>query len=248
MDASNIPLLYTVLPEPAANFIRNVLASTRDEVVDELDVLPRGWEDQVEVLLARGEYVVGAVERSVDYLNVLHTRASTEVGTLTLDGLSFVSFEDSEILPIPAGATLRFHFDEPAPDGSVTFKLAPGDVDIQPIQAGPERVLTYALQSPTSGKMVKTADGLMMSFTATISATPSDGKALSYSLTFTTETAQATSSAGDASVQITGLRLVEGVWYAQLVSATTNAASAYPKPGAAVYTVLSGQFDQIPAF
>jgi hypothetical protein len=42
------------------------------------------------------------------------------------------------------------------------------------------------------------------------------------------------------------MRLVDGVWYGQLVGATTNQANAFPEPGTAVYTVLSGRFDRIP--
>jgi len=42
------------------------------------------------------------------------------------------------------------------------------------------------------------------------------------------------------------MRLVDGVWYAQIVGATTNEENAYPPPGTAVYTVLSGSFDQVP--
>ena len=43
-----------------------------------------------------------------------------------------------------------------------------------------------------------------------------------------------------------GLNLVDGVWYGQIVGATTNKENAFPEPGAAVYTVLSGSFDQVP--
>ena len=63
---------------------------------------------------------------------------------------------------------------------------------------------------------------------------------------FTTESTEATNLAGNVTVEITGMRLVEGVWYVQLVGATVNKENAFPKPGAAVYTVLSGQFDQLP--
>ena len=51
---------------------------------------------------------------------------------------------------------------------------------------------------------------------------------------------------GTMTVEITGMRLVDGVWYVQLVGATVNKENAFPKPGTAVYTVLSGQFDQMP--
>jgi hypothetical protein len=32
------------------------------------------------------------------------------IGTMTLDGLSFISFGDQEVLPIPPGSTVRFRF------------------------------------------------------------------------------------------------------------------------------------------
>jgi hypothetical protein len=42
------------------------------------------------------------------------------------------------------------------------------------------------------------------------------------------------------------VRLVEGVWYAQIVAATTNVANAFPSTGVAVYSVVSGRFDSLP--
>jgi len=42
------------------------------------------------------------------------------------------------------------------------------------------------------------------------------------------------------------MRVVEGAGYGQLVGAPTNKTNAFPKPGTAVYTVLSGQFVQLP--
>lgn len=42
------------------------------------------------------------------------------------------------------------------------------------------------------------------------------------------------------------MRLVDGVWYAQLVAATTNEKNAFPEPGSAVHAVLSGLFDRLP--
>jgi len=42
------------------------------------------------------------------------------------------------------------------------------------------------------------------------------------------------------------MRVVEGAWYGQIVGATTNRENAFPEPGAAVYTVLSGIFDRLP--
>ena len=63
---------------------------------------------------------------------------------------------------------------------------------------------------------------------------------------WTTEAASSTSSSGDVNVSVTGLRVVESARYVQLVGATVNKTNAYPEPGTAVYTVLSGTFDQLP--
>ena len=63
---------------------------------------------------------------------------------------------------------------------------------------------------------------------------------------FTTETVTATDVLGQVSVERTGIRLIDGIWYVQLVGATTNKEKAFPAPGTAVYSVLSGRFDQVP--
>jgi hypothetical protein len=58
--------------------------------------------------------------------------------------------------------------------------------------------------------------------------------------------AAAQERAGTGTLGVDGLRLVESARYAQIVGATTNRANAFPEPGAAVYTVLSGSFDRVP--
>ena len=63
---------------------------------------------------------------------------------------------------------------------------------------------------------------------------------------FSTDSAAASDITGTQTLSVNGLRLVEGVWYGQIVGATTNKANAFPEPGAAVYSVLSGSFDQVP--
>ena len=68
---------------------------------------------------------------------------------------------------------------------------------------------------------------------------------LTYTVPFTTETAFAASPSGGA-VEVTGVRLVEGVGYAELVGATVNEPYAIPAGGTAVFTVLSGAFDPAP--
>lgn len=68
----------------------------------------------------------------------------------------------------------------------------------------------------------------------------------SYTMPLTTETTAASNMAGTETLSVYGLRLVDGAWYGQIVGATTNRADAIPQPGVAVYTVLSGSFDQVP--
>ena len=164
----------------------------------------------------------------------------------TLDGLSFVSFQDEEVLPLESGSQLTFSFAEPNADGSIPFTIGPSDVQIAPISLGTNGELQYGLHSQASGTIRETPTGREMSFDAVVSARIGEGELFTYSMPFTTETAQATNLAGNLTVEITGLRLVDGVWYAQLVGATVNKENAFPKPGTAVYTVLSGQFDQLP--
>jgi hypothetical protein len=179
------------------------------------------------------------------------TPATSEesVGTLTLDGLSFISFGDEEILPIPSGATIRFRFGSPAADGSVRFTIEPADVSIPAISSS-SGTLEYGIGAPASGTLRPTESGRMMTFTAEINAKliRSDGRSgtLVYTMPFSTESASATNLAKTDSVSVTGMRMVEGAWYVRLVGATVNKHNAYPKPGAAVYTVLSGSFDRIP--
>jgi hypothetical protein len=62
----------------------------------------------------------------------------------------------------------------------------------------------------------------------------------------TTESAQARSIDGSKVIDVSGGRVAgHGV---QLVGTTTNAEDDYPKPGAAVYVILSGVFDRLPTF
>jgi hypothetical protein len=100
-----------------------------------------------------------------------------------------------------------------------------------------------------TGLLVPTASGRKITFTATVRASLSDtprAGSYEYEIPFSTEAAAASNAAGTDSVSVTGMRLVDNVWYGQLVGATTNKTNAFPEPGTAVYTVLSGRFDQIP--
>lgn len=97
--------------------------------------------------------------------------------------------------------------------------------------------------------MTPEIDGRKITFTATVRASlqgPGESGAFDYTMPFTTDSAAASNSEGTETLSVTGLRLVDGVWYGQIVGATTNKENAFPEPGAAVYSVLSGSFDQIP--
>jgi hypothetical protein len=175
--------------------------------------------------------------------------ASETVGTFTLDSLSYVSFGDDEILYLPAGSTLRFRFGAPAADGSTPYTIEPGDVAIGDVAVPSGGVLRYGMASPASGAIRKTTAGVRIDFTATVRATlerGGDTGSFEYAIPFTTEGAAASNRARTESLEVSGMRLVEGAWYGQIVGATTNKDNAFPEPGAAVYTVLSGSFDRVP--
>jgi hypothetical protein len=171
------------------------------------------------------------------------------IGTLTLDGLSFISFGDREVLSIPSGSTIRFHFGKPS-GGDVPFTISPDDVSIAPIPVpSQDGTLLYTLALPASGWLRGSPDGLKVEFAASIRATllaPEGGGTLSYSMPFTTESLVARSLEGDVEIAARGARLVKAARYVQLVGVAANRANARPEPGAAVYTVLSGSFDRLP--
>jgi hypothetical protein len=177
-------------------------------------------------------------------------RADDTVSTFSLDALSFVSFGDQQIVFPPSGSSIKFRFGSPAADGTIPFTIAPEDVSIVPIPLPDDAgTLHYSIASTATGSLVPTASGRKLSFTATVRATLSDtprSGTYEYEIPFSTESASASNAGGTDSVSVSGMRLVDDVWYGQLVGATTNEANAFPKPGTAVYTVLSGRFDRIP--
>jgi hypothetical protein len=177
--------------------------------------------------------------------------ADETLATFTLDGFSFVSFEDEDVYPIPTGGALRFRFGAPSADGSVPFTLAPGDVDLPPIPVGDGRTLTYRLASATGGLVRRSGAGtLVVQFPATVTAelaTAEGSGSVPYSLVFTTETTSAPDLDNQTRVTVEGMRLQAGPGAMQLVGAATSRANAFPGPGKAAYTVLSGRFDRLPA-
>lgn len=174
---------------------------------------------------------------------------SNSTGTLTLDMLSFISFQDNELLLLPPGSTLKFSFSAANAEGDIPFTIAPADVSIADVSIpGSTRNLVYGLAAPATGFLRPTPSGHIIEFASTVAASFSDmpGTTHLYPINFTTETATASDLLHTIEIDVTGLRLVEGVWYAQIVGAATNHDNVFPEPGAAVYTVLSGSFDQLP--
>jgi hypothetical protein len=163
------------------------------------------------------------------------------------DGLSFVSFRDQEVLSL-TGGSIAFHFGAPQSDGSVPFTIAPSDVSMPEISLPGGQTMTYGLASSASGQLSPSTNGTLVHFSATVAATVSgseeEGGTLTYAVPFTTETVSTTS--GGQTLEVTGARIVSGARYTQLVGATVDKPGSVIDPGAPVYTVLSGTFDQLP--
>ena len=171
------------------------------------------------------------------------------VGTLSLDALSYIAFQGYGNLSLPAGSSVQFHFGAAQPDGSVPFTITPGDVSIGPIPVQAGSTLHYGLASGASGTIRRSAGGLQITFEAAVQASldqPAGGGTTNYALAFTTQSTSATNAAGTQTVALTGTPVVQGPNYVQLVAGATNRPDAFPGPGAAVYGVLSGTFDQLP--
>jgi hypothetical protein len=176
--------------------------------------------------------------------------AEETLATLRLDGLSFISFGDRQVLFPESGSTIVFRFGTPNEDGSVPFEIHPGDVSIAPIPLPSGKgTLKYSIPAIAFGFVRPAEEGRTITFNAAVSATldaPEGSGTYKYPMSFTTETAAASNVQRTKSVAVSGMRLVDGAWYVQIVGATTNKENAFPEPGAAVYTVLSGTFDRVP--
>ncbi len=171
--------------------------------------------------------------------------------TLTLDGLSFVSFQDKEIYSIPAGSTIRFQFGTPNL-GSVPVAIKPTDVEMGPLALPDGRgTMRFALAEGAAGwARLGGEGGVIVEFVGEVLVMlqhPEQGGSKRIRVRFTTETAEGWNLGGTEKVSKTGMRMSPAARAIQLVGATTNAANDYPEPGAAVYVVLSGTFDQFPS-
>lgn len=181
------------------------------------------------------------------FMGVASSSAIAVESTLTLDSLSFISFQDEVTNPI-AGGTLRFNFAAPNPDGSIPFTIAPNDVSLAPVTIPSLHAsLQYSLANQASGVMTSTPSGRKIVFNGIVAAKDlddPDSQERTYTLSFTTEEATAESLDGSTTVEREGVRIPTAARYVQLVGATVNESENLH--GAAVYMVLSGTFDQLP--
>ncbi len=170
--------------------------------------------------------------------------------TLTLDGLSFVSFQDREVYSIPAGSTVRFNFGTPSL-GSVSLAIKPSDVDMGPLTLRDGKgTMRFGLSQGAIGSARLGNDGVIMELVAEVVVTllhPEQGGSKKIRLLLTTESAEGWNLGGTDKVSLTGMRMSPIARAIQLVGATTNAANDFPEPGAAVKVVLSGAFDKFPS-
>jgi hypothetical protein len=108
--------------------------------------------------------------------------------------------------------------------------------------------LRFTLANSAKGVMRLASDGRMIvevdAYVAVTLDHPEAPGVKRLPIHFTTESAQARSLAGDRVIDVSGGRVSgRGV---QLVGTATNAEDDYPRPGAPVYVMLSGAFDQLP--
>jgi hypothetical protein len=175
-------------------------------------------------------------------------RAEDQLGTLSLDATSFVSYSESQNPHIPAGSTIRFRFGAANADGSAPITVRPEDVAIAPIAVAQGMAIQYSLGGPATGTLRKVAGAKQIELFATLVATlqgSPETPPVSYELRFTTGTAQASNTSQTETVTVDGVPAAAAN-YVQLVGAATNRPDAFPGPGEAVYAVLSGSFDALP--
>jgi hypothetical protein len=171
--------------------------------------------------------------------------------TLTLDGLSRLSFGGEESFPIADGGTIRFEFQAASADGSLGFLVRPSEALLDPIPLRFEdESLEVSLARQATGSVRKGADGrLILEVDAYVVVTlnhPEEPGSKRLPIRLTTEQVTARGFDGTRDIVVSGSRTSPGGRTVQLVGATTNAADDYPRPGAPVYVVLSGSFDRLP--
>lgn len=171
--------------------------------------------------------------------------------TLTLDALSFLSFDDTWNHSLPTQGAITFRFESPDERGRVPFTIRPEDLAFPRFAlSGPQETLTLRLALPASGVLRRAPNRRpIVEFDALISGTlerPAGSKSGTFSVFFTTETAVAHDLTGSRVRQIPGMRIDEASRSVQLVATTSAEADDAPRPGAMIYAILSGRFDRLP--
>lgn len=180
-------------------------------------------------------------------LLTLAVPSKADVAILTLDGLSFLSFNDQVTTSIPGG-WIRFNFGAANTDGTVPFLINPSDVSLTPLSVpGSDAGVQYVLTTQATGTMTPTPTGKRIAFAGTIAAKDvgaDEPGQRNYTVNFTTEIVSAEDVDGTTEVTRQGVRVPVGARYVQLVGATVS--QSENREGDAVYVVLSGSFDRVP--
>jgi hypothetical protein len=174
------------------------------------------------------------------------------VATLTLDSVSHVSFDDRVVVPIPGGGSIRM-VGYPHEDGrSAGLRVTETDISARsmtlPDGGGTVRV---ELLRPGTGHLRSQSDGsvaIELEFEVRLSLTNDRGTSVhEMPLRFTTDSVEAWNADGSKRYEVSGLEAKTGSRQVQLVAEATAPATAEAGSGAAVYAVLSGQFDALPS-
>jgi hypothetical protein len=171
------------------------------------------------------------------------------LATLELDPFSIVSFGDQDVYPLPEGSKIVFEFSSSSGKRSLRFVVRPSEALLTPIPLRhADESLQFSLARTATGTMRRGEDGrLIVEISADVVVAldhPDEPGWKRLPILLTTEAATARSQNGAHRIDVSGGRVAgRGV---QLVGVATNAGDDYPKPGAAVYVVLSGVFDRLP--
>ena len=176
------------------------------------------------------------------------SEATAETALLTLDSMSFISFNDEAAIPIPLGNPIKFELGQTGSDGSTPFTVPKEGTPLFAVsypQFG--STVQYSLTSAAGGSITPTESGQKIAFSGTVSAqdiSKPDVPSNTYTMTFTTDAVSARSTDGETVVNREGFRPPTGTGYVQIVGATV--AKSDNGKGSAVYLVLSGSFDVLP--
>ena len=200
--------------------------------------------------------IVGGLILLLALANPIRARAveapAPIVLTWTLNSLSYVSFNDQLVLPIGGGGTIRLSA-YPNGDGqSVALRIAPVDLGTRTLSLGANKgQLTAQLLRTGKGFLRATKEGgLTMELDVVVRVTYSGPKGQGIRelpLHLTTEAIHSWDAAGTTDFSVNGTRADPASRVVQLVGAFTAGKNDEPVPGAAIYLVLSGVLDQIPA-